>query len=141
MIVFFLRVTPVTSVGRALKSKKLTPHYFGPYQITQKIGVVAYRVALPISLSNLHDIFHVSQLRKYVHDPSQTIQINDVQVWDNLTIETSPIRVEDMEVKHLHGKEIILVKVVWGAAGGSMTWELERWMKESYPEIFSQIIF
>ena len=62
----FLRVTPVTGVGRALKSKKLTPRFIGPYQISKKIGTVAYRVGLPPHLSNLHDVFHVSQLRKYV---------------------------------------------------------------------------
>jgi hypothetical protein len=50
----FLRVTPVTGVGRALKSKKLTPCFIGPYQITKKVGEVAYQVALPPSLSNLH---------------------------------------------------------------------------------------
>ena len=66
----FLRVNPVTGVGRALKSEKLTPNIIGPYQISQKIGVVAYRVALPPDLSNLHDVFHVSQLWKYIRDPS-----------------------------------------------------------------------
>lgn len=53
----FFRVTHVTSVGRTLKSKKLTPCFIGPYQITQQIGVVTYGVALPPSLSNLHDVF------------------------------------------------------------------------------------
>ena len=52
----FLRVTPVTGVGRALKSKKLTPRFIGPYQISERIGTVAYRVGLPPHLSNLHDV-------------------------------------------------------------------------------------
>jgi hypothetical protein len=60
----FLRVTPMTGVGRALKSKKLTPRFIGPYQILKRIGDVAYQIALPPRLSNLHDVFHVSQLRK-----------------------------------------------------------------------------
>lgn len=64
----------MTGVGRALKFKKLSPHFIGPYQSTQKIGVVAYHVALSTSLSNLHDVFHMSQLRKYIHDPSHVIQ-------------------------------------------------------------------
>jgi hypothetical protein len=56
----------------------------------------------------------------------------------NLTVETKPVRVEDRETKTLRGKEIGLVKVVWlGAAGESMTWELESRMKESYPELFA----
>lgn len=133
----FLRVTPVTGVGRALKSKKLTPRFIGPYQILDRFGKVAYRVALPPNLSNLHDVFHVSQLRKYVPDPSHVVKMDDVQVRDNLTVETKPIRIAEREVKVLRGKEIELVKVVWlGAAGESMTWELESKMKDSYPELF-----
>ena len=50
----FLRVTPKTGVGRALKSKKLTPKFIGPYQISERVGAVAYRVGLPPHLSNLH---------------------------------------------------------------------------------------
>ena len=133
----FLRVTPTTSVGRALKSKKLTPRFIGPYQITSKVGKVAYRVALPPNLSNLHDVFHVSQLRKYVPDPSHVIEMDDIQVRDNLTVETMPLRIKDRKMKSLRGKDISLVKVVWiGAAGESATWELESKMRDSYPELF-----
>jgi len=132
-----LRVTPTTGVGRALKSKKLTPQFIGPYQISKRVGEVAYQVALPPSLSNLHSVFRVSQLRKYVPDPSHVIHMDDVQVKENLTVEALPLRIEDREVKNLRGKEISLVKVMWGGpAGGSMTWELECKMKESYPELF-----
>lgn len=56
----FLRVTPVTGVGQALKSQKLTPYFIGPYQILKRVGEVVYRVALPPSLSNLYSVFHVS---------------------------------------------------------------------------------
>jgi len=66
----FLRVTPFTGVGRAIRSKKLTLKFIGPYQILRRIGHVAYELVLPPSLANLHNIFHVSQLRKYVPDPS-----------------------------------------------------------------------
>lgn len=63
--------------------------------------------------------------------------MDDVQVRDNLNVEATPVRVEDQEAKKLWGKEITLVKVIWGGpAGGSMTWELESRMKESYPELF-----
>ena len=74
----FLRVTPVTGVGRALKSRKLTPRFIGPYQIAEKIGEVAYQIHLPPSLSNLHDVFHVSQLRKYMPDISHVVPLDDV---------------------------------------------------------------
>ena len=108
------------------------------YQISERIGAVAYRVGLPPHLSNLHDVFHVSQLRKYVPDPSHVIQRDDVQVRDNLTVEALLVRIDDSKTKTLRGKEIPLVRVVWsGATGESLTWELESKMLESYPELFT----
>ena len=71
----FLKVTPVTRVGRALKSRKLTPKFIGPYQILKRIGSVAYQI-----LSKLHNIFHVPQLRKYIHDPFHVIEPDIVQI-------------------------------------------------------------
>ena len=78
----------VTGVGRALNCRKLTPRFVGPFEIVEKVGVVAYWIALPQSLSNLHDVFHVSQLRKYVYDASHVIQVDDLEVRGNLTVET-----------------------------------------------------
>ncbi|XP_050876289.1 uncharacterized protein LOC127079990 [Lathyrus oleraceus] len=102
----FFRVTLVTGISRAVKSLKLTPRFIGPYQILQRVRVVAYRVALPPPLSNLYDVFHMSQLYKYILDPSHVIQLDDVQV------------------------------VWGGPDGGSVMWELESKIKGSYPEIF-----
>ena len=88
---------------------------------------------------NRDDIFHMSQLRKYVSDPSHVIQSDDVQVRDNLTVETLPVRIDDRKVKTLRGKEIPLVRVVWdGVTGESLTWELESKMLESYLELFNR---
>ena len=101
------------------------------------MGNVTYRVDLPPNLLNFHAVFNVSQLRKYISYPSQVIHMDDVQVQDNLTVETMPVRIADREIKNLSGKEIVLVKVVWlGAAAESMTWELESKMRDSYPELF-----
>jgi len=133
----FLRVNPVTGVARALKCWKLTPRFVGLFEIVEKVGVVAYRIALPPSLSNLHDVFHVSQLRKYVFHASHVIQVDDLEVRDNLTVETWPVRIEDPEVKRLRSKEIVLVKVIWvGPTSESATWESECRMKVSYLELF-----
>ncbi|XP_058775289.1 uncharacterized protein LOC131649547 [Vicia villosa] len=109
----FLRVTPVTGVGRALKLLKLTPHFIGPYQITER-------------------------LRRYIADPPHVVQLDDVEVRDNLTVETLSMRIEDREVKQLRGKEIALVKVNWGGpAGENVMWELKSKMKDSYPDLFA----
>ena len=58
-------------------------------------------------------MFHVSQLRKYVYDPLHVIEVDDLQVRDNLTVETVSLRIEDREVRWLRGKEVVLVKVIW----------------------------
>ncbi|CAJ2645798.1 unnamed protein product [Trifolium pratense] len=114
------RVTSTTGIGRALKSRKLTSKFIGPYQILKRVGKVAYRIALPPSLANLHDVFHVSQLRKYVRDPSHVIESDDVQVRDDLTVEVVPLRIEGREVKRLRNKDIASVKVVWGGPAGKL---------------------
>lgn len=109
-------------VRHALKPKKLTPKFIGMYHISQRIGTVDYRVALPPGLSNLHDMFHVSQLQKYIPDLSHVIQIDDVQVRDNLMVEALHVSIVDRELKKLRGKEISLVKIVWGGiVGGNIT--------------------
>lgn len=132
----FLRVTRDTGVGRAIQSRKLTPKFIGPYQILRRIGPVAYQIALPPSLSNIHDVFHVSQLRKYIPDPTHIIEADVIELRDNLTYEAPPICIEDTGVKQLRGKQIALVKVVWNREAGDITWEREADMRIRYPELF-----
>nr|KYP36308.1 Retrotransposable element Tf2 [Cajanus cajan]KYP36312.1 Retrotransposable element Tf2 [Cajanus cajan] len=117
----FLKVTPTSGVDKALRARKLTPRFVGPYQIIQRVGPIAYRLALPPSLSNLHDVFHVFQLRKYVHDPSHVVELDDVRVKENLTFEKLPVVVVDHKLKELRGKSIALVKVLWDATTGEAT--------------------
>ena len=87
---------------------------------------MAHLINLPLSLTNLHDIFHVSQLRKYIMDPSHVIQMDNVQVRYNLTLVASLVQIKGWKVKQLWGKDISLVKVMWGgSAGESLTRECE----------------
>ena len=91
----FLKVSPTTGIGRTLRVRKLSPRFVGPFQILKRVGPVAYQIALPPHLSNLHDVFHVSQLRKYVHDPSHIIELDNVKIRDNLTFEAAPVWIVD----------------------------------------------
>jgi len=131
-----LKVTPTTGIGRAIKSKKLTPLFVGLYQILRKIGPVAYQISLPPILSNLHNVFHVSQLRKYVSDPSHIIMPDTVQIKDNLTFEIMPVQIIDKRIKQLRGKQIPLVKILWNEVTGDVTRELEEKIRRSYPYLF-----
>ncbi|KAK2435271.1 hypothetical protein QL285_020345 [Trifolium repens] len=71
----FLRVTPKLGLRDVFKTKKLCPRFIGPYQILRRVGPVAHQLALPPSISGLHDMFHVSQLRKYIPDPYRPIEL------------------------------------------------------------------
>ena len=132
----FLKVTPTTGVSRAIKTRKLNPRYIGPFQILKRVGAVAYQVALPPQLSNLHDVFHVSQLRKYTPDASHVLEPEAVQLKDDLTFSVAPVRIDDASVKRLRGKEVPLVKVAWSRGGmEEHTWELESEMRKDYPHL------
>jgi len=133
----FLRVTRTTGVGRALRSRKLSPKFLGPYQITRRIGPVAYEIALPPQLANLHPVFHVSQLRKYVFDPAHVLEAEDIQIREDLTVEVPPIALEDSEVEERRGRTVSLVKVIWYRRTGDSTWELEEDMRKSHPHLFT----
>ena len=133
----FLRVTPTAGIGRALKSRKSSPRFIGLYQITRRIRPVAYEIALLPHLANLHNVFHISQLRKYVADPNHVLEHDDVQVRENLTLGVGPVRILDSQVKQLKVKEIQTVKVLWDEATQEMTWEMEDLMRKSYPHLFA----
>jgi len=75
----FLKVTPTTGIRRAIISRKLTLKFIGPYQIHRRIvGQVAYEIVLPPHWANLHNVFYVSQLRKYIVDPTHVLEADDV---------------------------------------------------------------
>jgi len=95
----FLRVTRTNDVGRAFYLTKLSPKFLGLYQISRRIGSVAYEIALPPQLANLHLVFHVSQLRKYVFDSSHWLEAEDVQIREDLTMEVPPVALEDSKVE------------------------------------------
>jgi len=128
-----LRVTPTAGIGRAIKSRKLTLSFVGPYQILRRIDATAYEIALPPHLANLYNVFHVSQLRKYIADLSHVLESDDVQIREDLTVNTGPVRILDSQVKKLRGKEIRTMKVLWDEATQEMTWEMEDRMRQSYP--------
>ena len=70
---FFLKVMPKRGVVKFSKQGKLSPRYIGPFEILERVGIVAYRLALPPSLSGVHKVFHVSMLRKYTPDLTHVV--------------------------------------------------------------------
>ncbi|XP_004514822.1 uncharacterized protein [Cicer arietinum] len=108
----------------------------GPFQILKRVGSIAYQLALPPQLSNLHDVFHVSQLRIYVSDNSHVIAPKSVQLKDNLIFKPRPTRIIDRSTKTLRNKVIPLVKVIWeGLSLEEATSELEEEVLRQYPNL------
>ncbi|KAJ8750147.1 hypothetical protein K2173_014062 [Erythroxylum novogranatense] len=122
---------------RFSKKGKLSPRYVGPYEILERIGPLAYRLALPPELSQIHNVFHVSMLRRYRSDPSHIIQTSEVQLRDDLSYEEIPVEILDLKEKVLRNKTVQLVKVLWrNHSVEEATWEPLESMKEKYPHLF-----
>ena len=75
----FLKVLPMKSMMRFARKRKLNPLFVGPFEILERVGTLAYKVALPPSLSKVHNVFHVSTLRKYIYDPSHVVELEPIQ--------------------------------------------------------------
>ena len=76
----FLKVSPWRKILLFGKKGKLNPRFIGLYEVFERIGPVAYRLALPPELAKLHNVFHVSMLRRYRFDESHILSVQDVQV-------------------------------------------------------------
>ena len=91
-------------VTRFGKKGKLNPRYIGPFEILERVGPVAYHLALPPELANIHDVFHVSILRKYISDPSHVIRYEPLQLQGDLAYKEVPVKVLDRKVQELRTK-------------------------------------
>ena len=113
--------------------------FVGPFEILDRVGGLAYRVALPPDWEQMHNVFHVSMLRRYVRDPSHVIQYERIQPSADLSYEEVPVEVLDRRDQNLRTKVIPLVKVLWrNHAVEEATWELEETMRAKYPELFNE---
>ena len=119
------------------KKGKFSPRYLGPYEIVERIGTTAYRLMLSSELSRLHDVFHVSMLRKYVSDSSHVLSSQPIELKEDLSYIEEPMQILDRREQVLRNKTIQLVKVLWRShIIEEATWESEEIMKAQYPLLF-----
>ena len=109
----FLNVSPQKKVMRFGKKGKLSPRFIRPYEVIEKVGLVAYILALPSELEKIHNVFHVSMLRRYRSDPSHVVSSETIELRPDLTYEEELVEVLARRVKELRKKRIPLVKVLW----------------------------
>ena len=133
----FLNVMPRRGVVRFSKRGKLSPRFIGPFEILERIGTVAYLLALPPSMSGVHEVFHVSVLRKYTPDPAHVVDWGQIEVDIDGTFEEGPMSILDSRDQVLRRKAVRLVRVLWQHYGvEESTWEREDTMRATYPFLF-----
>jgi hypothetical protein len=93
----YLRVSPMKGVKRFVVKGKLAPHYIGPFPILEKCGTLAYKLDLPPSLARVHDIFHVSQLKKCLKAPMDIVLPEVTLLEADLSYPEQPIKVLDQK--------------------------------------------
>ncbi|XP_058106913.1 uncharacterized protein LOC131250646 [Magnolia sinica] len=136
----FLKVSPMKDLMRFSQKGKLAPHFIGPFKILDSMRAMAYRLALPTALACIHNVFHISMLKKYTPIKSHIISWEKIELTDNASYTKEPIRILDHKEQVLRTKTIPLVKVLWSHHGEEEAmWEREAEVREKYPHLFSGI--
>ena len=132
----YLRVSPMKGVQRFRVKGKLAPRYVGHFLITERCGLVAYRLELPAQLSAVHNIFHVSQFRKCLRVPTKIIEMENVQLEPDLVYPEHPVKIVDYKTRVTRNQVSKFYKVQWSNhSEREATWETEEFVWAKCPEI------
>ena len=103
------------------------------------MGTVAYQLELPLELSEVHNVFHVSQLRRCISPPEKKTAMTEIELAKDLTYEERPVRILDQMERVTRSKSRKFYKVQWEHhTEAEATWEREEFLKAHYPELFSR---
>ena len=117
--------------------EKLSPGFIRPFEILERVGTIVYRLALPHSMLGVHEVFHVSMLRKYTPDPTHVVDWGQIEVDTDETFEEGLVCSLDNRDQVLLRKTVRLVRVLWRHYGvEESTWEREDTMRATYPFLF-----
>ena len=132
-----LKVNPKRKVVRFGKRGKLSLRFIGPFEILERMCTVAYRLALPPSMSGVHEVFHVSMLRRYTPNPAHVVDWGQIEIDTDGTFEEGPVCIVDSRERVLRRKTVRLVRVLWQHCGvEESTWERDDTMRATYPFLF-----
>jgi hypothetical protein len=134
----YLKVSPMKGVNRFGVKEKLAPRYIGPFLILERYGPVAYRHQLPETLSAVHNVFHVSQLKKCLRIPDRTIDVVDVALEPDLTYSEHPIRILDQKDMITQKRTLKFYKVQWNQhTEDEATWETQDFLEKNFPRFLA----
>jgi hypothetical protein len=131
----YLKVSPTKGVQRFWIKGKLAPHYIGPYEIVEACGPMAYKLKLPLKMSAIHNVFHVSQLKKCVRLLTEVIAEPEVEIEPGISYQEYPSKVLDCKERSTHAKPIKMYKIQWiNHSEEEATWETEEFLRSNYPD-------
>jgi hypothetical protein len=117
---------------------KITPRFIGPFKILEKRGEVAYQLELPPQLSDVHDMFHVSQLKKCLCVAEEQIPMENLDAKEDLSYQEYPVKILETTERVTRNKKIKMCKVQWSHhTEEEATWEREEELKKKFPSFFS----
>jgi hypothetical protein len=133
----YLKVSPMRGTHIIRVKGKLALRYVGPFKIIDRKEEVAYQVELPPQLSEVHDVFHVSQLKKCLRVPEEQLPMEYLDLGGDLTYNERPIRILGTAEWATRSKVIKMCKVQWSHhTEDEATWEHEEELKADYPKLF-----
>jgi hypothetical protein len=135
----YLKVSPTKGVQHFGVKGKLAPCYIVPYEVTKKFGMVAYHIRLPDQLSAVHDVFHVSQLKKCEKIPkAQIIEETNAEIEPDLSLAKYPMRVLDQKERQTRRERVTMYKIQWSHhTEEEDTWETEQILNTKYTDFLS----
>jgi hypothetical protein len=131
----YLKVSPTKGVQRFGIKGKLAPRYIGPYEIKKTCGPLAYELRLPPHMSAIHDVFHVSQLKKCIRLPTEVLSEPDLEIEPDLSYQEHPVKVLDQKERSTRAKSIKMYKIQWSNhSEEEATWETKDFLCSHYPD-------
>ena len=134
----YLKVSPMRGIRRFNVKGKLAPWYIGPFKVLERKGEVAYRLELPTNLSGVHDVFHISQLKKCLRVPEEQAPLEGLDVQEDLTYIEHPVKILETSERVTRNKRIKMCRVQWSHhSEAEATWEREDELRKTYSDLFA----
>jgi hypothetical protein len=136
----YLKVSPMRGLRHFKVRGKLTPRFIRPFKIFEKRGGVAYQLELSSQLSDVHDVFHVSQLKKCMRVLEEQLPLEDLDAKEDLSYQEYPVKILETSERVTRNKKIRMCKVQWSHhTKEEATWEREEELKAEFPSFFSDL--
>jgi hypothetical protein len=133
----YLKVSPLREMRRFKVKGKWSPRFIGPFRVFRRVGEMAYQLELPDTLTDVHNVFHVSQLKKCLRVPEESLPMEELNVQGDLTYTEYPIKILGTLTRVIRSKVIKMCKVQWSHHGeDGATWGREEELRIDFPHLF-----